>query len=175
MRKLLMSLLMAGSLLAGQCRRRSRGRRVRSGRRFGPGVRYHGASAPAPDASAAPTRRSAPAADASAAAARRRAGASEAAPAAPTAPFSVDSSKINSGDTAWMLTSTALVLFMTIPGLALFYGGMVRKKNVLATRDAELRDHLPRDDHLDGGRLQPRVHAGQLVHRRLLARLPGTA
>jgi len=41
--------------------------------------------------------------------------------------------KINSGDTAWMLTSTALVLFMTIPGLALFYGGMVRKKNVLAT------------------------------------------
>ncbi|MFM0465862.1 ammonia channel protein, partial [Paraburkholderia sediminicola] len=55
-----------------------------------------------------------------------------AAPAAPTAPFSVDSSKINSGDTAWMLTSTALVLFMTIPGLALFYGGMVRKKSVLA-------------------------------------------
>jgi Amt family ammonium transporter len=37
------------------------------------------------------------------------------------------------GDTAWMLTSTALVLMMTIPGLALFYGGMVRKKNVLAT------------------------------------------
>ena len=56
-----------------------------------------------------------------------------AAPAAPTEPFSVDSSKINSGDTAWMLTSTALVLFMTIPGLALFYAGMVRKKNVLAT------------------------------------------
>jgi ammonium transporter, Amt family len=55
------------------------------------------------------------------------------APAAPTAPFSVDSSKINSGDTAWMLTSSTLVLFMTIPGLALFYGGMVRKKNVLAT------------------------------------------
>ena len=41
--------------------------------------------------------------------------------------------KINSGDTAWMLASTALVLMMTIPGLALFYGGMVRKKNVLAT------------------------------------------
>ena len=40
---------------------------------------------------------------------------------------------LNSGDTAWMLTSTALVLMMTIPGLALFYGGMVRKKNVLAT------------------------------------------
>jgi Amt family ammonium transporter len=39
---------------------------------------------------------------------------------------------LNSGDTAWMLTSTALVLFMTIPGLALFYGGLVRAKNVLS-------------------------------------------
>ena len=41
--------------------------------------------------------------------------------------------KTDSGDTAWMLVSTALVLMMTIPGLALFYGGMVRKKNVIAT------------------------------------------
>ena len=40
---------------------------------------------------------------------------------------------LNSGDTAWMLTSSLLVLLMTIPGVALFYGGMVRKKNVLAT------------------------------------------
>ena len=39
----------------------------------------------------------------------------------------------NSGDTAWILTSTALVLMMTIPGLALFYGGLVRSKNVLST------------------------------------------
>ncbi len=39
---------------------------------------------------------------------------------------------LNSGDTAWMLTSTALVLFMTIPGLALFYAGMVRSKNALS-------------------------------------------
>ncbi|PRD44446.1 ammonium transporter [Phyllobacterium phragmitis] len=39
----------------------------------------------------------------------------------------------DTGDTAWMLTSSALVLMMTIPGLALFYGGMVRKKNVLST------------------------------------------
>ncbi|MBV24321.1 MAG: ammonia channel protein, partial [Rhodospirillaceae bacterium] len=39
---------------------------------------------------------------------------------------------LDTGDTAWMLTSTALVLLMTIPGLAMFYGGMVRKKNVLA-------------------------------------------
>jgi len=40
---------------------------------------------------------------------------------------------MNTGDMAWMLTSTVIVLMMTIPGLALFYGGMVRKKNVLAT------------------------------------------
>jgi len=41
--------------------------------------------------------------------------------------------KMDTGDTAWMLTSVALVLMMTVPGLALFYCGMVRKKNVLAT------------------------------------------
>ncbi|SIT37030.1 ammonium transporter [Paraburkholderia ribeironis] len=132
MRKLLMSLLMAGSLLAG-----------------GIGAALaDDASAPAAASAAAPeatasapasaapaaAAASAPAAEASAAAAASAPeAASAAAPAAPTAPFSVDSSKINSGDTAWMLTSTALVLFMTIPGLALFYGGMVRKKNVLAT------------------------------------------
>src|SRR5882762_746993 len=51
----------------------------------------------------------------------------------PTAPFLLAADKISAGDTAWMLTSTALVLMMSIPGLALFYGGMVRKKNVLAT------------------------------------------
>jgi Amt family ammonium transporter len=45
--------------------------------------------------------------------------------------YSKDS--VNSGDTAWMLTSSVLVLMMTIPGLALFYAGMVRKKNILAT------------------------------------------
>ncbi len=57
-----------------------------------------------------------------------------AAPAEPAAPAAAAAaSAINSGDTAWMLTSTALVLMMTIPGLALFYGGMVRKMNVLAT------------------------------------------
>src|SRR6266571_2834748 len=48
-------------------------------------------------------------------------------------PAAAVAAKIDSGDTAWMLTSTALVLMMTIPGLALFYGGMVRKKNVLTT------------------------------------------
>jgi ammonium transporter, Amt family len=51
----------------------------------------------------------------------------------PTEPFLMSVDKISAGDTAWMLTSTALVLMMAIPGLALFYGGMVRKKNVLAT------------------------------------------
>jgi Amt family ammonium transporter len=40
--------------------------------------------------------------------------------------------KLDSGDTAWMITATALVLFMTVPGLSLFYGGMVRSKNVLS-------------------------------------------
>src|SRR6201990_114430 len=40
---------------------------------------------------------------------------------------------INGGGTAWMILATALVLMMTIPGLALFYAGMVRRKNVLAT------------------------------------------
>src|SRR6202795_491361 len=73
------------------------------------------ATAPAPDA-AAPAAPAAPAADAG--------------------PQACDGVKItenctpNSGDTAWMLTSMAIVLMMTIPGLALFYGGMVRKKNV---------------------------------------------
>jgi Amt family ammonium transporter len=80
-------------------------------------------AAPAEAASAAAPANTAPATAATAAAA----------PAAPTEPTLIGFDKINSGDTAWMLTSVALVLLMTIPGLALFYGGMVRKKNVLAT------------------------------------------
>jgi Amt family ammonium transporter len=54
------------------------------------------------------------------------------APAAPAAPVAAPV-KIDKGDTAWMLTSAALVLMMTIPGLFLFYGGLVRRKNVLGT------------------------------------------
>ncbi len=54
--------------------------------------------------------------------------AQEAAPAA-----AAPAPALDTGNTAWMLTSTALVLMMTIPGLALFYAGMVRKKNLLAT------------------------------------------
>jgi ammonium transporter, Amt family len=56
------------------------------------------------------------------------------APAAAPAPApAAEAPKLDTGATAWMLSSTALVLLMTIPGLALFYGGMVRKKNVLDT------------------------------------------
>ncbi|MDB5985539.1 MAG: ammonium transporter [Nevskia sp.] len=51
----------------------------------------------------------------------------------PTQPYITSADKISAGDTAWMLSSTALVLLMTIPGLALFYAGMVRQKNVLST------------------------------------------
>ncbi|WP_198371416.1 ammonium transporter [Roseomonas rosulenta] len=49
------------------------------------------------------------------------------------APALAEDPKVDTGDAAWMLTSTALVLMMTVPGVALFYAGMVRKKNVLAT------------------------------------------
>ena len=79
----------------------------------------------AQDASGAPA--SSAAASTAAAAAAPAAAPAAAAPAAAPAP------KIDSGDTAWMLTSSCLVLMMTIPGLALFYAGMVRKKNILAT------------------------------------------
>lgn len=51
---------------------------------------------------------------------------------ATTSAHAADGTAINSGDTAWLLTSTALVLFMMIPGLALFYAGLVRAKNILS-------------------------------------------
>ncbi len=47
-------------------------------------------------------------------------------------PAAASAAEIDTGDTAWMLTSTALVLFMTLPGLALFYSGLVRSRNVLS-------------------------------------------
>ncbi|TMH08259.1 MAG: ammonium transporter [Betaproteobacteria bacterium] len=86
-----------------------------------PAVTSPAPATPAPDAKAEPAKTEAAAPPAAAA------------PAAPDKPTLIAADKINSGDTAWMLASTALVLMMTIPGLALFYGGMVRKKNVLAT------------------------------------------
>ena len=77
------------------------------------------ASAPAAEAAAAP----AAAAPAAAPAAAAPAAPAAAAPAAPVP---------NKGDTAWMTMATALVIFMTLPGLALFYGGLVRSKNMLS-------------------------------------------
>ncbi len=79
------------------------------------------AEAPAVAAPAAPAEAPAPASAPAPAAA-------EAAPAAPAAAAPVP----NKGDTAWITTATALVLFMTLPGLALFYGGLVRSKNMLS-------------------------------------------
>ncbi len=102
------------------------------------------AATPAPAAAAPaatpPAASATPAAPEAAAAAPPAA----AAPAGPPAPDSCAALKncaaqtypkdaVNSGDTAWMLTSSVLVLMMTIPGLALFYAGMVRKKNILDT------------------------------------------
>jgi ammonium transporter, Amt family len=80
---------------------------------------------------ATPAETPAPAAEAPAEAAAPAAAAETPAPAA--LPAHAVALALNTGDTAWLLTSTALVLMMTIPGLALFYGGMVRKKNILAT------------------------------------------
>jgi Amt family ammonium transporter len=50
----------------------------------------------------------------------------------PGAVTAQETSSVDSGDTAWMIVATTLVLFMTIPGLSLFYGGLVRTKNVLS-------------------------------------------
>ena len=72
----------------------------------------------------------------------------------------------SSGDNAWMLMSSALVLMMTGPGLALFYGGLVRKKNVLAT----MMQSFAHDGHRHGavgpGRVQPGIRFGQQLYRR---------
>jgi Amt family ammonium transporter len=96
------------------------------------GVLPHAAFAQSQAAPAAPAAASATAPAATPAASGSAASAAPST-AAPTKPFLTGFDKINSGDTAWMMTSTALVLLMTIPGLALFYAGMVRKKNILAT------------------------------------------
>ena len=67
---------------------------------------------------------------------------------------------VDKGDTTWMLVSTILVLLMTIPGLALFYGGLVRAKNMLSVLMQVFTDHRRGDDHLGLLRLQPRLHRG---------------
>ena len=63
----------------------------------------------------------------------------------------------SAGDNAWMLVSAALVLMMTGPGLALFYGGLVRRKNVLEHDDAQLRSDGRRHGLVGGLRLQFRL------------------
>src|SRR5450830_1550910 len=83
-------------------------------------------TAPAPAATATPAPFVAPAAASDAATASAPAAAADAS--AASAPAAV----ANKGDTAWMLVSTLLVILMTIPGLALFYGGLVRSKNMLS-------------------------------------------
>jgi len=94
-----------------------------------------GVAAPTFAQDAAPATEAKPAAEAPAAApaapAAEAPAAATAAPAA-AAPAATPAPTPNKGDTAWMLTATALVIMMTIPGLALFYGGMVRSKNMLS-------------------------------------------
>ena len=79
---------------------------------------------------------------------------------------------VNKGDNAWMLTSTVLVLLMTIPGLALFYGGLVRSKNMLSVLMQVFYTVCIVTVHLGALRLQPRLHRRFRLHRRLLEGLP---
>ncbi len=65
---------------------------------------------------------------------------------------------MSSGDTAWLLISTALVMLMT-PGLALFYGGMVRKKNILSTMMMSFCHHCRHRGTLGTLRLHPGLWA----------------
>ena len=91
------------------------------------------AGTPAVAASEAAQPAASAAAIASPASAAASAAAKPAAPAPITRPTLVAQDTLNGADTAWMMTSTALVLLMTLPGIALFYSGMVRKKSVINT------------------------------------------
>ena len=87
----------------------------------------------AQDKPAAPAATTAtPAADAKAADAKQDGPPTTSAPSASTAPAPSAAPAPNKGDVSWMLVSTALVLIMSVPALALFYGGMVRSKNMLS-------------------------------------------
>ncbi len=90
------------------------------------------AQTPAADAASAPAAAAAVAAPATAAPAAVPAAAPAAAVAAPAAAAAASAPVPNKGDTAWMTVATVLVILMTIPGLALFYGGLVRSKNMLS-------------------------------------------
>ena len=93
---------------------------------LGLGMWMGGSLALAQQPAAEPASAAAPAAVEAPAAVAPAAAPAEAPAAAPAAP------KVDSGDTAWMLTSTLLVILMTLPGLALFYGGLARSKNMLS-------------------------------------------
>jgi Amt family ammonium transporter len=100
------------------------------------GAAAHAQTAAAPAASAAASAAAAPASDAKPAEAAASAAAPASAAAAASAPAAAASAAPapvpNKGDTAWMMVSTLLVIMMAIPGLALFYGGLVRSKNMLS-------------------------------------------
>jgi ammonium transporter, Amt family len=131
MKRLLTLLALAGAIAAGAATSVQADSGIAGASSDAPIVLAQADKAAAPPGTPAPEVK--PAEPAKADAAGAAPAAAPAAPPAPTEPQLVAADKINSGDTAWMLTSTALVLLMTIPGLALFYGGMVRKKSVLAT------------------------------------------
>ena len=84
---------------------------------------------------------------------------------------------VNKGDTAWMLVSTMLVILMTIPGLALFYGGLVRTKNMLSVLTQVFAVFCLVAHPVGGLRLLARLHSGggsaRRLHRRLLEGVPG--
>ena len=80
-------------------------------------------------------------------------------------PALAQAGKIDGADTAWMISATGLVLLMTIPGLALFYAGMVRKKNVLATMAQSSRRYLHRLHSVGMRRLFAHVHRRRRFYR----------
>ena len=92
--------------------------------------------------------------------------------AVPAVPAVLTNCTPSGGDTAWMLTSMALVLMMTIPGLGLFYGGMVRQEKCRRHGDDQLRHNLPGDGSVCGCDVFARVHRWLPVRRRVQPRVP---
>ena len=99
---------------------------------LGLGLSIGGAAAIAQTQAAAPTASAASEAAAPAAPTPAASGAAAAAAPAPAAAASAPAPVPNKGDVAWMIVATAFVIMMSIPGLALFYGGLVRSKNMLS-------------------------------------------
>ena len=91
---------------------------------------------------------------------------------APALGFAQDTPVPDKGDTAWMMTSTVLVILMTIPGLALFYAGMVRSKNVLSLLMQVFMTFCLISHPVGDLRLQPRLHQRQRLHRRFRPAVP---